>query len=186
MVGERAGVRTAGKVVITVPGEHAGDLLGGDQAAGVRETHSAIVLLFGDRAYKIKKPVDLGFLDFRSVQARSRVTRRELDLNRRLAPDVYLDVGALSGSDGHAYEHVLVMHRMPEACRLSTLVREGRPVELHLRGLARLMARFHAGADRSPQIAAQGGADALVAPPAPPKRRPARKPETGFFCSLDV
>ncbi|MFG1609745.1 hypothetical protein [Actinoplanes sp. NPDC049265] len=58
--------------------------------AAVRETHAALVVFVGDRAYKLKKPVDLGFLDFRSRAERERVCHREVELNRRLAPDVYL------------------------------------------------------------------------------------------------
>ena len=124
--------------------------------AAVRETHSAIVLLAGDRAYKIKKPVNLGFLDFRSEQVRRDVCRREVELNRRLAPDVYLDTISVAGSDGRTYEHGVLMRRMPEDLRLSTMVEQGLAVEAHLRSLAGLLARFHASADRGPQIAAEG------------------------------
>lgn len=87
--------------------------------AVVRETHSAVVLLMGEYAYKFKKAVDLGFLDFRSDAARRDVCRRELELNRRLAPDVYLDVIAVKGSEGRSLEHGLLMRRMPEDRRLS-------------------------------------------------------------------
>src|SRR5664279_5716756 len=75
------------------------------QRAEVRETHSAVVLLTGEHAYKIKKPVDLGFLDFRSAQTRRYVCAHELELNRRLAPDVYLDVITIAGSEGRPYEY---------------------------------------------------------------------------------
>ena len=67
--------------------------------AAVRETHSGVVLLVGDRAVKLKKPVDLGFLDFRDPAVRRACCRREVDLNRRLAPDVYLGVGEFVGPD---------------------------------------------------------------------------------------
>jgi aminoglycoside phosphotransferase family enzyme/predicted kinase len=129
--------------------------------AEIRETHSGIVVLVGDRAFKFKKPVDLGFLDFRTEAARRRVCWRELELNRRLAPDVYLDVATLAGSDGQVDEHVVVMRRMPEALRLSTMVRRGADVDGDLRQLARSIAEFHAGAERGPQIAAAGRAAAL-------------------------
>lgn len=55
---------------------------------GIAQSHCAVVVFIGDRAYKLKKPVDLGFLDFRTVAAREAACRRELVLNRRLAPDV--------------------------------------------------------------------------------------------------
>lgn len=129
--------------------------------AEVRETHSAVVLLLGERAYKIKKPVDLGFLDFRTEASRRRVCGRELELNRRLAPDVYLDVISVRGSSGADYEHGVVMRRMPEDLRLSTMIRRGTPVDDHLRSLARLIATFHATADRGAQIAAEGSAVGL-------------------------
>jgi aminoglycoside phosphotransferase family enzyme/predicted kinase len=129
--------------------------------AAVRETHSAVVLLVGDRAYKIKKPVNLGFLDFRSDRSRREVSRRELDLNRRLAPDVYLDVITVAGADGQSYEHGILMRRMPDALRLSTMVQQGLAVEDHLRALARLIASFHATAARGPEVAIEGTAEGL-------------------------
>ena len=129
--------------------------------AEVRETHSGVVLLLGDYACKVKKPVDLGFLDFRTEAARHRACRREVALNRRLAPDVYLDVVALRGTDGTTIEHAILMRRMPDDLRLSALVGRGDDVDEHLRSLARLLAGFHATARRGPSIATQGRARAL-------------------------
>ena len=60
--------------------------------ADLAETHSAIVLFAGDRAYKLKKPVQFDFLDFSTRERREEAVRREVELNRRLAPDVYLGV----------------------------------------------------------------------------------------------
>jgi len=125
-----------------------------DNHVTVHETHSGIVLLIGDRAYKIKKPLDLGFLNFATVQARALACRRELDLNRRLAPDVYLDVATMTSSDGQPCEYVLIMRRMPEDRRLSTMVRRGDDVADQLRSIARIMAQFHSSAERSPVISA--------------------------------
>ena len=129
--------------------------------AEVRETHSSVVLLMGEYAYKIKKSVNLGFLDFRSEATRREDCRREVELNRRIAPDVYLDVIEIDGGDGHTYGDGVLMRRMPDALRLSTLVAQGLPVEKHLRALAELMVRFHASAERGPQIAAEGTAIGL-------------------------
>lgn len=56
--------------------------------AAVAETHSGVVFFLGDKADKLKKPVDLGFLDFRTRESRLAVCRREVALSRRLAPDV--------------------------------------------------------------------------------------------------
>src|SRR5690606_18169668 len=142
----------------------------GEQHAAVHETHVGVVLLLGDRAYKLKKPVRTSFLDFGTPERRLAALRRELALNRRLAPDVYLGLSRLSapsatgepGDDGGA-EPLLVMRRMPAARRLSTLVRRGADVDASLRALARLMAAFHARAERGPRIALEGDREALRA-----------------------
>jgi hypothetical protein len=128
----------------------------------VHETHVGIVVLVGDRAYKMKKPVRTGFLDFGTPELRGAACRREVDLNRRLAPDVYLGVSDVLEPDGSAVaDHLVVMRRMPADRCLATLVTTGAPVERHLRGIARVVAAFHARADRSVAISADGGPDAL-------------------------
>jgi aminoglycoside phosphotransferase family enzyme/predicted kinase len=131
-------------------------------AASVAETHSAVVFFVGDRAYKLKKPVDLGFLDFRSRATREAVCHREVELNRRLAPDVYLGVADVHAPGGDVCDHLVVMRRMPAARRLSVLVTEGEPVEDHLWHLAHLMAAFHARAERSAAADAAAAPDALA------------------------
>ena len=133
----------------------------GSLSAQVVETNCAVVLMLGERVYKIKKPVNLGFLDFRSRAERARVCRREVELNRRLSPDVYLGVADVQDPAGEVCEHVVVMRRMPAELRLSTLVSDGAPVEDHLRRLARLIAAFHSAATTRPEIAAEGGVTAL-------------------------
>ncbi|GDY29807.1 bifunctional aminoglycoside phosphotransferase/ATP-binding protein [Gandjariella thermophila] len=131
--------------------------------AAVRETHVAVVLLLGAHAYKLKKPVDVGFLDFSTREKRLSACRREVELNRRLAPDVYLGVADVSGPGGAPCDHLVVMRRMPDDRRLSALVAAGEPVADVLRRIARMIAVFHAGAERGPEISAQGGRDALRA-----------------------
>ncbi len=132
-----------------------------DLVPSVAETHSGVVFFFGDRAYKVKKPIDLGFLDFRTRAAREAVCHREVELNRRLAPDVYLGVSDVTGADGEVCEHLVVMRRMPTDRRLSRLVAEGHDVGGQIDALAELLARFHAGAERGPEIDRAAGADAL-------------------------
>ena len=133
----------------------------GEAYAALAETHSAVVFFVGERAYKLKKPVDLGFLDFTEPGARAAACRREVELNRRFAPDVYLGVAAIHGPGGGVCDHLVVMRRMPAARRLSTLVRAGVPVECPLRQVARVLAAWHAVAPRSAQISAQGSPDAV-------------------------
>ncbi len=129
--------------------------------AQVRETHCAVVLFVGDRAYKMKKAINLGFLDFTAPATRKAVCHRELALNRRLAPDVYLDVVEVVDGSGNPCEWILVMRRMPEDRRLSLLVEQGADVTPHLRDLAKLLAAFHSGAVRGPEIDEAGSLGGL-------------------------
>jgi uncharacterized protein len=130
----------------------------------VIETHIAAVFLTGERAYKLKKAVDLGFLDFSTREKRAWAIRRELDFNRRTAPDLYLEVaevvrrpdGRLAmGGPGEPLESVLVMRRFePEAVLSNAPERvQGDFAE----ALARQVARLHATADVRP-----GGAGSLA------------------------
>ena len=81
------------------------------------QTHISWVLLTGAYAYKIKKPVNLGFLDFTTLAARRHYCEEELRLNRRLAPELYLDVVPITGTaqhplvsgDGPAFEYAVKM-----------------------------------------------------------------------------
>jgi aminoglycoside phosphotransferase family enzyme/predicted kinase len=121
------------------------------------------VVLIGDRAYKVKKPVDLGFLDFRDRAARRAACEREVELNRRLSPDVYLGVADVTGPDGRVCDHLVVMRRMPDDRRLSTLVAAGADVDDGLWRLAHRLAAFHSCAERPPAAAVAAGRDALAA-----------------------
>ncbi|WP_286259792.1 AAA family ATPase [Streptomyces graminofaciens] len=125
------------------------------------ETHTAVVLFIGNRAYKLKKPVALTFLDYTTVAARRAACEREVVLNRRFAPDVYLGVGDFRSPDTDVAEPVVVMRRMPDERRLSRLVREGAAVDDALRAVARLLATHHASAPRSREVDEQGTRDAL-------------------------
>ncbi|MCW2866156.1 MAG: gluconate kinase, partial [Marmoricola sp.] len=120
--------------------------------AAVQETHSGVVVLLGAQVLKFKKPVDLGFLDFTTVARRRAACEREVELNRRLAPDVYTGVGTLHGPEGDVVDHVVMMRRMPAERRLSTLVRDGVDVNAQLRDVARQLAVFHVSADRGDEV----------------------------------
>ena len=128
----------------------------------VAETHTGLVFLVGDRAYKVKKPVVTDFLDFSTPASRERACAHEVELNRRLAPQSYLGVAHfdLPGEDP---EPVIVMRRIPDARRLATMVRRAEPVDEHLGEIAAVLARFHATADRRPEIDDQACAGAVAA-----------------------
>ncbi len=127
----------------------------------VAETHSGVVVLSADRAHKLKKPVVTGFLDFSTPVLRAAALERELVLNRRLAPDVYLGVVDLDDPLGGLSEPVLVMRRMPDELRLSTMVARGDAVDAQLVALAHLLADFHGTARRGLDVDAEGGVEAL-------------------------
>jgi len=134
--------------------------LAAERYAETRLTHSGAVIMVGERAYKLKRPIRLGFLDFTDVGRRREVCLRELSLNRRLAPDVYLGLGAIEDPVSGA-EPVVVMRRLPAARRLSSLVLRGAAVDEDLRRLARQLAVFHTDAERGPAIDAEGTRDAI-------------------------
>lgn len=121
-------------------------------AVEVRETHTGVVVLIGDRAYKTKKPVVTDFLDFSTPAKREEGCVREVSLNSRIAPESYLGVGHFIDPSGGAPEPVIVMRRYSDAYRLASMVRRGEPVQDHLDAIAVTVARFHAGADRSRTI----------------------------------
>jgi aminoglycoside phosphotransferase family enzyme/predicted kinase len=131
--------------------------------ATVVETHVSVLVSIGDRVYKLKKPVSMGFLDFSECVLRERACHREVELNRRLAPDVYLGVADVIGEDGEPCDHLVVMRRMPPDRRLAALVRSGDPVEAPLSEIARRLAVFHAGAAMSDEIASAGRREAVQA-----------------------
>ncbi|MFB9312702.1 bifunctional aminoglycoside phosphotransferase/ATP-binding protein [Nocardioides plantarum] len=128
-------------------------------------THSGLVLLNGSRAYKFKRDVNLGFLDFSTVEARRDALVRELRLNQRLAPDVYLGLGSLEAGTAAQPEPCLVMRRLPDDRRL-TAVLTARPTDPDrslavLDAVARQVARFHASARRGADVDRDGRRDAL-------------------------
>ncbi|WP_205873568.1 bifunctional aminoglycoside phosphotransferase/ATP-binding protein [Mycobacterium camsae] len=130
----------------------------------VRETHTGVVVLAGDRAYKAKKPVLTDFVDFRTAEERERVCRREVELNRRLSPEAYLGVAHLSDPSGGADEPIVVMRRYRDHDRLAFLVSRsgsGESSEKLLDCVAAVLAEFHGRAERSPLISAQGESAAV-------------------------
>lgn len=129
----------------------------------IAETHTGLVILLGDLAYKVKKPVTTDFLDFATCEARERACTDEVALNRRLAPASYLGVGHFQSPQGGAPEPVIVMRRHPDELRLATLAHTGHDVTDDLNRIAEVLARFHAGADRGPQVDNEARASAVTA-----------------------
>jgi uncharacterized protein len=124
------------------------------------ETHISYVLLTGRYAYKIKKAVDLGFVDYRTLTDRRRYCEEEVRLNHRLAPDIYLDVVPISGpaaapvvgGSGPAIEYAVKMREFSQDALLSHMLGRGKLTTSHIDALADRVATFHgaievAGAD---------------------------------------
>ena len=129
----------------------------------VRETHTGVVVLAGDRAFKAKKPVVTDFLDFSTPQQRERACRREVELNSRLSPESYLGVAHLSDPAGGPAEPVVVMRRYRDSDRLAYLVTRDTDDSLQrvLDSIALTLADFHRHAERGREIDAQGDAGAI-------------------------
>jgi aminoglycoside phosphotransferase family enzyme/predicted kinase len=121
-----------------------------------------MLFFVGERVYKMRKPVQFGFLDFRQPAARRADCEREVALNRRLSPDVYLGVADLE-MEGQAIDHLVVMRRLPEGRRLAALLRDGVCAESWLHQIAETLAAFHARAERSAAISDDATGEALLA-----------------------
>src|SRR5690606_3743147 len=114
---------------------------GPDPYAALAETHISTVFFAGDRAYKLLKPLRTGFLDHSTTEQREVACRREHELNRRLAPDVYLGVSEIR-EHGEVVDHLLVMRRMPSDRRLTALLHTDERDDV-IRQVARAVAVFH-------------------------------------------
>ena len=120
------------------------------------ETHISWVLLTGELAYKIKKPIDYGFADFSTLELRRRYCAEEVRLNGRFAPTLYLDVVAITRDDGRitvsgageAIEYAVRMRQFPAEMQLDRRLEAGRLEANDLSTFASTLARVHDGLPR--------------------------------------
>ena len=116
------------------------------------ETHISWVILTGDFAYKIKKPINLGFLDFSTLEKRLQCCHEELRLNSRLAAEIYLEVVPITGSPeqpvlsgtGEAIEYAVKMVQFPQQAQLDNMLANDELQPYHIDAIAELVAGFHA------------------------------------------
>ena len=127
----------------------------GSAAAEIRETHISVVAMVGDRAFKLLKPVETGFLDHRRREDRRAACLRETEVNRRFAPDVYLGVLDVVDADGAPVDHLVAMRRMPADRALSGLL-DGPGAEADVRAVGRAVAALHRDAPGGRAIARAG------------------------------
>jgi aminoglycoside phosphotransferase family enzyme len=124
------------------------------QLVSCRETHMSWVFFAGDRVFKLKKPVQFSYLNFSTLERREFACRKELELNRRLARDVYLDVLPLTfdgsrfslGGSGKAVDWLVVMKRLDEHLTLETLIDKRRLERADLDRLCETLSHFYRSA----------------------------------------
>jgi len=133
------------------------------------ETHTAWVFLTGKRAYKIKKPVNFGFLDFSTLEKRKRFCEREVELNSELS-DLYLGIEPITldekdnlklGGNGKVVEYAVVMKELPQEAMMSHLLAENKIGYGVIDKLAKETARFHKKARTSDEITKEGSLDSV-------------------------
>ncbi len=119
------------------------------------ETHTAWVFLTGEYAYKIKKPVNFGFLDFSTLDKRHHCCSEELRLNRRLAPELYLEVVAVTGTpeapriggEGDAIDYAVKMRQFDTHAGFDQMAERQAITAHHIDDMAEVLAAFHGRAE---------------------------------------
>ncbi|GBF81811.1 AAA family ATPase [Aphanothece sacrum] len=117
----------------------------------VIQTHASAVFLTGDYAYKIKKSVNFGFLDYSTLEKREYFLTQELLMNREIAPDLYLEVLPITLSnnyinlsgEGEIIDYILKMRQFPQDCLFINLFNQGKLTSKHLEDLGKIVAHFH-------------------------------------------
>ncbi len=140
------------------------------ESVEVRQTHISLVFLAGTFAYKIKKPVDLGFVHYETLALRRHACDEEVRLNRRMAPEVYLGVVPVTRegrairmeATGELVEWAVKMERLPERATLRAHLEAGNLGAEALEEWARRLAGFHASAESGEHIAAGGSLETIA------------------------
>jgi aminoglycoside phosphotransferase family enzyme/predicted kinase len=135
----------------------------------VIQTQMSVVFLAGDYAYKIKQPVNLGYVDYTTLSARRSFCERELELNRRLCPGAYLGVVPITSSGsipeidgtGEIIEYAVKMRRLPDEQLLDKLLKRGLVTYDMMSQVAAKVAGFHLEAKTNADIAAFGSVEAV-------------------------
>jgi len=133
------------------------------------QTHVSFLFITDNFVYKIKKPVDFGFLNFTTVDRRRFFCSEEVRLNRRLCPEIYLGVvelrespsGANFRGEGNVIDYAVKMKRLPEERMLDRMLAEGKVTEADIRRIARIIASFHLNAERGGAIDEFGGSASI-------------------------
>jgi len=135
------------------------------------ETHISHVFLTGEFAYKLKKPLQNPFLDYRTLEARKRYCAQELELNRRFSPELYVGVVAIAKDAngwnlegrGEIVEYAVKMREFSQDELLLSQLRSGKLTEEQVRSLGAELAAIHQAAPRLPDLSAAYGSPSVVA-----------------------
>ena len=131
----------------------------------VVQTHISVVFVAEAFVYKVKKPVNFGFLDFSTLEKRKYYCHQEVKLNRRLSKGLYVDVVPITfdgrrhhvgGGAGEIVEYAIKMRRIPEDRLMKSVYERGELHRGHLEGLSKVLSGFHATAERSEEIETYG------------------------------
>ena len=133
------------------------------------QTQMSFIFLTGEYVYKIKKPVNLGYLDYTTLERRRFFCQQELELNRRLCPDVYLAVvpivkekgGFHIEGQGEAIEYAVKMKQLPHDRMMDVLLPRGQVTPEMVARVAKRLVDFHLKAETNPKIAAFGRLDVI-------------------------
>ncbi len=140
------------------------------QRVELRQTQMSYVFLADDYVYKIKKPVDFGFLDYTTLEKRQFYCHREIELNRRLCPAAYLGVVAIKNDDGRiciggggeVAEYAVQMRLLPSEAMMDVLLVKNGVTPAMVARVAAILAEFHRKADAGDAIGAFGGIDTVT------------------------
>jgi hypothetical protein len=123
------------------------------------QTHISFVFLTKNFVYKVKKPVNFGFLDFSTLEKRRFFCEKELELNSRLCPDIYLEVVPINKSNiikingiGETVEYALKMKRLPQEKIMTVLLKENKVDNKTIDKITKKIAQFHSKAQTSSEI----------------------------------
>lgn len=133
------------------------------------QTHISYILLTGDYSYKLKKPVNFGFLDFSTLAKRQHFLGEELRMNKPIAPEIYLEVLPITqqndkyilGGEGEPVEYALKMQQFPQENLLINMFDRGNLTEAHLEELGKVVAKFHVQTPKNDYISSFGRVDSL-------------------------
>jgi len=134
------------------------------------QTQMSFLFLTGDYVYKVKKPVDLGYLDYTTLEKRRFFCQQELKLNRRLCPDIYLEVvpivqhqsKILLGGKGKVVEYAVKMRQLPPQRMMDVLLSKNQVSEGMVRQVAQKLADFHQQAETNAEISSYGDLSTIL------------------------